>query len=207
MVRIYATQTHEGWIIPTVCAVYGALAIFTAFTIAKTFSLWREKVRRKLPASIQDHFILRNTTKTLIVLVPSLLWPIVLVITIPTIATVWIASEIEKCRGRRLSRRQSQRDADLERGISDSENGGHRQDGNGQGEQEEELPTSGLDMALVSEPPPVYAPYARAHTTHQGQWRRSSDRDAERYCFRLNNDRTPEEMIRSASWVTMIPAR
>lgn len=206
MVRVYATQTHEGWLIPTVCVVYGALAIFTAFTIAKNISLWCEKVRRKLPASIQDHSILQNTTKTLIVIMPSLLWPVVLAIALPIIAIVRLSSEIEQCRGRRRARRQSEPDADMERGMANS-NGGHRQSGNGQGDQEDELPTCGPAMALVNEPPPVYTPYARAHTSHQGQWRRSSDSDAERYCFRLNNDRTPEEMLRSATRVTMIPAR
>lgn len=207
MVRVYATQTHEGWLIPTVCVVYGALAIFTAFTIAKNISLWCEKVRRKLPASIQDHSILQNTTKTLIVLMPSLLWPVVLAIALPIISIARLSSEIEQCRGRRRARRQSEPGADLERGIPDSQNGGHSQNGNEQEEQAGEQDSPGPAMTLVTEPPPVYTPYARAHTTHQGQWRRSSDRDAERYCFRLNNDRTPEEMLRSATRVTMIPAR
>lgn len=207
MVRVNATQTHEGWLIPTACVVYGALAIFTAFAIAKNISLWREKVRRKLPATIQDHLVLRNTTTTFIVLVPSLFWPVLLAIAVPIIATFWLASEIEKCRGRKRAHRQSEPDADLERAIPDSRNGEYRHNADGQGDQTGEQHTPNPAMALVSEPPPIYTPYTRAHTTQQGHWRRSSDRDAERYCFRLNNDRTPEEMVRSATWVTMIPPR
>lgn len=207
MARIYITQIHQGWFIPTICVIYGALAIFTALVIAKNIPVWREKVLRKLPATVQDHTILRVTVTGLFIIVPSLLWPVVLALTIPTIAIIWLASEIEECRVSRLKRRQTEQIADLERAIFNSRGAQHRQNVNEQGGQAGNLFIPSPAMALVTEPPPVYTPYAPAHTIHQGQWRRTSDWCAEQSCFVLNNGRTPSELLISSSRVNMIPAR
>lgn len=207
MARIYITQIHQGWFIPTICVIYGALAIFTALVIAKNIPVWREKVLRKLPATVQDHTILRGTVTGLFIIVPSLLWPVVLTLTIPTIAIIWLASEIEECRVSRLKRRQTEQIADLERAIFNFRGSQHRQNVNEQGGQAVNIFIPSPAMALVTEPPPVYTPYAPAHTIHQGQWRRTSDWCAEQSCFVLNNGRTPSELLTSSSRVNMIPAR
>ncbi|KAG6364233.1 hypothetical protein INS49_005831 [Diaporthe citri] len=207
MARIYITQIHEGWLVPTICTVYGALAIFTAFMIAMNISIWREKVLRKLPATVQDHTILRGTVTALFVLVPSLLWPVILAITISTTAIIWLASEIEECRVSQLKRRQTEQRADLERAIFNSRHGEHRPNTNEQGGQAVEMSMPSPAMVHVTEPPPVYTPYAPAHTVHQGQWRRTPDWCAEQHCFLLNNARTPDELLGSSSRVNMIPSR
>lgn len=207
MARIYITPTHEGWVIPTICTVYGALAIFTAFVITMNISTWRERVLRKLSLTVQDHTIVRVTVTALFILVPSLLWPVILAITIPTIAIACLASEIQECRVSRLKRRQTEQIADLERAIFNSRNGEHRQNVSEQGGHAGDLFIPSPAMGLVTEPPPVYTPYAPAHTIHQGQWRRTPDWCAEQSCFLLNNGRTPDELLRSSNRVNMIPAR
>lgn len=207
MARIYVTQIHGGWVIPMICTVYGALAIFTAFVIAMNLSTWREKVLRKLPATVQDHTIFRATVTALFILVPSLLWPVIVAVTLPTIAIIWLASEIEECRVSRLKRRQTERHADLERAIFNSRHGPHRPNANERGSQSGEISMPSPAVVQVTEPPPVYTPYVPAHTIHEGQWRRTSDWCAEQSCFLLNNSRTPNKLLTSSSRVNTIPAR
>lgn len=207
MARTYITQNHEGLVIPMICVIYGALVVFTAFVIAKNISPWREKALRKLPATFQDHTVLRRTTVALLVLVPSLLWPVILAVSIPAIAIAWLASEVQQFRTRRLLHRQTQQVADLERAMCSSRHGEHQQNGSEEGGQPGISSVPGPAMVLVTEPPPVYTPYAPAHTTRQGQWRRDTDRNAERHCFLLNDGRTPDELLKSSERANMIPSR
>ncbi|KAK7699050.1 hypothetical protein SLS64_011964 [Diaporthe eres] len=151
--------------------------------------------------------ILRVTVTALFILVPSLLWPVILAITVPAIGIVWLASEIQQCRVSRIKRRQTEQIGDLERAIFKSRNGENPQNVNEPGGQAGDLSIPSPAMVLVPGPPPVYTPYAPAHTIHQGQWRRTSDRSAEQSCFLLNNGRTPDELLRSSDRVNMIPAR
>lgn len=186
--------------------IYGFFAIVTALLIAKDVSHWREKALQRLPAALQESAILRGTVKPLLILIPSLLWPVILAITFLTIVIGRIALEIKQCRGRRLARRQMEQNADLERAIRNSRNGEHRHMTNGHDERAREQPPS-LAMVPVTEPPPVYTPYVPVHTIHQGQWQRASDRIAEQHCFLLYDCRTPAEWLRSSGRVSMIPSR
>lgn len=209
MALVYIIPTHQslGWLIPTISVVYGLLAFFTAFLIVKNISDFREKALRKLLARFQNHTSIRGTLTALIIVVPSLLWPLTMTITLPIIATIWLVTEIQQCRENRLNRRQTERVPDLELGVLNSENGelrwneidGRRQTG------EPSIPNPG--MVQVTEPPPAYMPYPSVLATLQTQWLQTSDRNAERYIVLLNNWRTPEDMIQSSSRVTMIPAR
>lgn len=199
--------TPEGWLIPTMCTVYGALALFTAFVVAKNNPLWRGKALREVPPTLQDHTILRGTITALVTIVPSLLWPVVLAISIPAIAIIWIAPELRERRGHRLSGSQTERIADLERNNFISRNREHRQNVNEHHSQTGGPSIPSPAVPAVTEPPPVYTPYSPAQTARRTQWRRTRDRSAGQYCVVLNNDKTPDELLRSSGRVHMIPAR
>lgn len=162
MARTHSTQTHERWLIPAICVIYGALVISTAFVIARNISFLRKKGFRKLPANLQDHAVLRGTVTALIILVPSLFWPVILAVEISAIAIAIarLASEFQQRRGRRLARRQTEQVADLERAVCNSRNGEYRQNGNEHDGGTGVIPVHSPAMAPVAEPPPVYTPYA-----------------------------------------------
>lgn len=203
---ISATGTQTpGWVIPLTCVIYGAFVILAAFMIAKDISLFREKTLRKLPAIFQNNTALRRTMTALIILVPSLLWPVIVAITFPIIVVVWLVTEIQKCRERRQARRQTEQDPDLEPGTIEPLIGEHRQNITNEDRQTGESSIASPATAQVTEPPPAYTPYPSVLATLQTQWVQTSDRNSERYIRHLNNTRTPEEMLRSASRVTMIP--
>ncbi|KAH8756349.1 hypothetical protein F5883DRAFT_526186 [Diaporthe sp. PMI_573] len=210
MARVYIMPTHQspGWLIPTICVVYGLLAIFTAFLVTKNISDFRDKALRRLPARFEDHAFIRGTLTALIIIVPSLLWPMIMAVTLPIIAALWLLAEIRKCRERRLARRQTERAPDLERGVLNPDNGEHRENGIDEGRQ---MGEPSIPMVQITEPPPAYTPYPSVLATLQTQWLQTSDRNAERHIVHLNTRRipwrTPEEMLGSASRVTMIPPR
>lgn len=187
--------------------IYGFFAIVTALLIAKDVSHWREKVLQRLPAALQESAILQGTVKPLLILIPSLFWPVILAISFLTIVIGRIALEIKQCRGRRLAHRQMEQNADLERTIRNSRNGEHPHNTVEHDDRARELSLPSLAMVPVTEPPPVYTPYVPVHTIHQGQWQRASDRSAEQHCFLLYDCRTPAECLRSSGRVSMIPSR
>lgn len=206
-VFIFSANQTPAWVIPLTCIVYGAFVIFVAFMIAKDISLFREKTLRKLPTIFQNNKALRRTMTALIIIVPSLLWPVIVAITFPIIVVVWLVTEIQKCRERRQARQQTEQDLDLEWGANEPLNGENQQDVTDEDHQTGEPSTANPAMAQVTEPPPAYTPYPSVLATLQTQWVQTSDRNSERYIRQLNNTRTPEEMLRSASRVTMIPRR
>lgn len=174
MPRVYIGQTHDGWVIPTICAVYGALVIFTAFLIAKDISYWRKEALKKLPDFFKDseNPVLRATLTALLILIPALLWPAVLSISSTIIIIVWATTVIEDCRGSTTTPRRNARKAvDLEQGVCHSPDGDHCQDANEQDDHLGGLSTLSPVTTAISEPPPVYTPYPTAHTLHQNQWR------------------------------------
>lgn len=168
MARTHSTQTHERWLIPAICVIYGALVISTPFMIARNISFLRQKAFRKLPANLQDHAVLRGTVTALIILVPSLFWPVILAVDISAIAIARLASEFQQRRGRRHARRQMEQVTDPERAVCNSRNGEYGQNGNEHDGWPGVIPFHSPAMAPVAEPPPVYTPYAPAHTTSQG---------------------------------------
>lgn len=205
---ISATGTQTpGWVIPLTCVIYGAFVILAAVMIAKDITLFRDKTLRKLPAIFQNNTALRRTMTALIILVPSLLWPVIVAITFPIIVVIWIVTEIQKCRERRQARQQTEQDLDLEWGANEPLNGETQQDVTDEEHQTGEPSIVNPAMAQVTEPPPAYTPYPSVLATLQTQWVQTSDRNSERYIRHLNNTRTPEEMLRSASRVAMIPRR
>lgn len=169
MAHIYTTLTHEGRFILVICIMYSAVASFTAYVTAQYIPTWRGKVLRKLPATVQDHTILRRTAIGLVILVSALLWPVVMAIAIPTIAITWLASEVQECRRSWLARRQRAQIADLERAIFNSLEGEQRPNAGEQGGQIGDLPIPMVTIGHVTEPPPAYTPSAPAHTIHRGQ--------------------------------------
>lgn len=206
-VYIISTTQIPVWAIPLTCIIYGAFVIFTAFMIAKDITLFREKTLCKLPAIFQENTTLRRTLTALIIIMPSLLWPVIVAITFPIIVVVWLVTEIQKSRERRQARRQTEQDPDLELGANEPLVGENQQDVTGEDHQTGEPSIASPAMAQVTEPPPAYTPYPSVLATLQTQWVQTSDRNSERYIRHLNNRRTPEDMLRSASRVAMIPRR
>lgn len=206
-IPVISTTQTPGWVFPLTCVIYGAFVIFAAFMIAKDISLFRDKTLRKLPVIFQNNTALRRTLTALIILVPSLLWPVIVAITLPIIVVVWLVTEIQKCRGRRQARRQTEEAPDLEPGTIEPLIGENRQDITDENRQTGEPSIANPATAQVTEPPPAYTPYPSILATLQTQWVQTSDRNSEQHILLLNNKRTPEEMLRSARRVTMIPRR
>lgn len=190
-----------------VLVVYGLFAIVSALLLAKDISLWRANALNRLPPAFQDLAILRVTVTILFVIIVSLLSPVVLAISFLTIVIGRLASRIKQSLRHQPARRQKEQIADPERAISNIRNSDHWQNTNENRSRVDELSISSPYMVPLTEPPPVYTPYTPAHTIRQGQWRRASDRSAERHCFLLNDVRTPDELLRSSNKVTMIPSR
>lgn len=190
-----------------ILVVYGLFAIISALLLAKDISLWRANAFDSLPPAFQNYAILRGTVTVLFVIIVSLLSPVVLAISFLTIVTVRLASKANQSLRHRAARWQTEQIADPERATCNTRNGDNRQNTNENGYRADELSIPSLAMVPLTEPPPVYTPYVPAHTIRQGQWRRASDRTAERHCFLLNDVRTPDEFLRSSNKVTMKPSR
>lgn len=190
-----------------ILVVYGLFAIISALLLAKDISLWRANAFDSLPPAFQNCAILRGTVTFLFVIIVSLLSPIVLAISFLTIVIVRLASKAKQSLRHRAARWQTEQIADPERAISNTRNGEHRQNTSENGDRADELSIPSLAMVPFTEPPPVYTPYEPARILRQGQWRRASDRSAERHCFLLNDVRTPDELLISSNKVNMIPSR
>lgn len=187
--------------------VYGLFAIVSALLLAKDISVWRGKALHRLPPAFKNHAIFRGTVTVLFVFIVALLSPVILAISFLTIVIVKLSSKIKQSLRHRPALRQTEQIADPERAIFNIRDVENRQNTNEDGDRADELSIPSLAMVPFTEPPPVYTPYAPARTIRQGQWRRASDRSAERHCLLLKDVRTPDELLRSSNKVNMIPSR
>lgn len=225
------TQTHQPTtaVIATIGMIYGLMAFVTVCLIARNISTFREKALRKLPTRLQENAFIKGTLQALIIVVPSLLWPLFLLPVLFTIAGNRLETENQQVPDleRRASNAGSQSGSDSD---SDSE---FQSDELRRRETDDTLGSRGAAPPYIHAPPyvarapsmpsaahirsparantamapPAYAPYPTVLATLQTQWIQMSDRTAESYIRLLNDDdtRTTPEMTQSGSRATIPP--
>jgi hypothetical protein len=202
-----ADPTHQTptWVILVVYATYVIVSMSIAVMIIQNITDLRNKTLRKFPARFRGFFFTRVTLNAMIIIFPSLLWPLIMATCLPIYFIFWLAVEVEKLCDYSHGRRGTEQQPDVElpvlnpnpyagaqRRNLDGIDDGHQTAGG----------RPGIHMVPVTGPPPPYRPYPTVLETLQTQWLQVSDRDAERHIFVLNSERealrVPEDLLQSA---------